>query len=381
MLHYRLQLLTECHRHLRHALASLVKSCLHRSILHIELICDRCTLRKRLSSFLLLPPHHIEVASKSRNHLRSTSTILAHVLEYWSQYVDVAQFVKTIQQHEKSLVSALLQRFVKLLSIKSRSLDDFVVLLEHIHNDFGNRRCRHLHRLSLAIQHRSEAHYFRNSHLRLGTHASHALCKVCEIRSRSRAVLRQLINNGTHGKQSLLRAEAFLVTEDVGKFTQCKRSPITEVVQSHIDLVGSFHEAQDILLRSFAQSTRLLRQLIQFLTPRSGVNLLELLIQLLHLRSVHSGKLAHIRHLLVHIRKSVHRRASCHDDTRDGSSNAGKSCLPVVQLSVHPFPQALILSQLRVYLGNLRLYTLNRLTLSVPLFASPFKPIKVTLQL
>ena len=189
MLHYWLQLLTECHRHLRHALASLVKSCLHRRVLHIELICDRRTLHKRLSSFLLLPPHHIEVASKSRNHLRSTGTILAHILEDWSQYVDVAQFVKTIQQHKKSLVSALLQRFVKLLSIKTRSLDDFVVLLEHIHDYLRNRRCRHLHRLSLAIQHRSEAHYFRDSHLRLCTHASHALCKVCEIWSRSRAVL------------------------------------------------------------------------------------------------------------------------------------------------------------------------------------------------
>ena len=191
---------------------------MHRSILHIELICDRRTLRKRLSSFLLLPPHHIEVASKSRNHLRSTSTILAHVLEYWSQYVDVAEFVKTIQQHKQSLVSALLQRFVKLLSIKSRSLDDFVVLLEHIHNHLRHRRCRHLHRLSLAIENRSEAHDFRNSHLRLGTHASHALCEVSEIRSRSRAVLRQLINHRTHGKQSLLRAEAFLVTEDVCQF-------------------------------------------------------------------------------------------------------------------------------------------------------------------
>ena len=65
MLHYRLQLLTECHRHLRHTLAGLVKSCLHRRVLHIKFIRDRCTLRKRLSSFLLLPTHHIEVASKS----------------------------------------------------------------------------------------------------------------------------------------------------------------------------------------------------------------------------------------------------------------------------------------------------------------------------
>ena len=135
MAHNRLQLLTECHRHLRHSLASLVKSCLYRSILHIELICDRRTLCKSLSSFLLLPPHHIEVASKSRNHLRSTSTVLAHILEYWSQYVDVAEFVKTIQQHKKSLVSTLLQRFVELLRIKPRSLDDLVVLLEHIHNN------------------------------------------------------------------------------------------------------------------------------------------------------------------------------------------------------------------------------------------------------
>ena len=218
MLHYRLQLLTKCHRHLRHTLASLVKSCLHRTVLHIELICDRRTLRKRLSSFLLLPPHHIEVASKSRNNLRSTGTILAHILEDWSQYVDVAQFVKTIQQHKKSLVSTLLQRFVELLSIKTRSLDYLVVLLEHIHNHLRHRRCRHLHRLSLAIENRSEAHDFRNSHLCLGAHASHALCEVCEIRSRSRAVLRQLINNGTHGKQSLLRAESFLVTEDVCQF-------------------------------------------------------------------------------------------------------------------------------------------------------------------
>ena len=189
MFHYRLQLLTECHRHLRHTLASLVKSCLYRRVLHIKLIRDRCTLRKRLSSFLLLPTHHIEVASKSRNHLRSTSTILTHVLEDWCQYVDVTQFVKTIQQHKKSLVSTLLQRFVELLRIKTRSLDYLVVLLEHIHNDFGNSSCRHLHRLSLAIENRSEAHNFRNSHLRLGTHARHALCEVGEIRSRSRAVL------------------------------------------------------------------------------------------------------------------------------------------------------------------------------------------------
>ena len=218
MLHYRLKLLTECHRHLRHTLASLVKSGLNRTVLHIKLIRDRCTLCKRLSSFLLLPTHHIEVASKSRNHLRSTSTILAHVLEDWCQYVDVAEFVKTIQQHEKSLVGALFQRFVELLRIKTRSLDDFVVLLEHIHNDFGNSSCRHLHRLSLAIENRSEAHDFRDSHLCLGTNARHALCEVGEIRSRSRAVLRQLINHRTHGKQSLLRAEAFLVTEDVCQF-------------------------------------------------------------------------------------------------------------------------------------------------------------------
>ena len=189
MLHYRLQLLTECHRHLRHTLASLVKSGLHRRVLHIKLIRDRRTLRKRLISFLLLPTHHIEVASKSRNHLRSTSTILAHILEHWSQHINVAQFVKTIQQHKKSLVSTLLQRFVELLSIESRSLYYLVVLLEHIHNDFGNSSRRHLHRLSLAIENRSEAHDFRDSHLRLGTHASHALCEVCEIRSRSRAVL------------------------------------------------------------------------------------------------------------------------------------------------------------------------------------------------
>ena len=338
MLHYRLQLLTECHRHLRHTLASLVKSCLHRTVLHIKLIRDRCTLRKRLSSFLLLPTHHIEVASKSRNHLRSTSTILAHVLEDWCQYVDVAEFVKTIQQHEKSLVGALFQRFIELLSVKTRSLDYLVVLLEHIHNHLRHRRCRHLHRLSLTIENRSEAHDFRYGHLRLGTHSSHTLCKVCEIRSRSRAVLRQLINHRTNGKQSLLRAEAFLVTEDVCQFGKSQRSPITEVVQSHIYLVGSFHKSQDILLRRFAQSTRLLRQLIQLLTPRSGVNLLEVLIQLFHLRSVHSRKFAHIRHLLVHIRKSVYRRASSHDDARDGSSDAGKSRLPVVQLSVHPFP-------------------------------------------
>ena len=117
MTHNRLQLLTERHRHLRHTFASLIKSSLHRSILHIKLICDRRALSKRLSRFLLLPPHHIEVASKCRNHLRSTGTILAHVLEHWSQHIDVAKFVQTIQQHKKSLVSTLLQRFVKLLRI------------------------------------------------------------------------------------------------------------------------------------------------------------------------------------------------------------------------------------------------------------------------
>ena len=96
MLHYRLKLLTECHRHLRHTLASLVKSGLNRTVLHIKLIRDRCTLCKRLSCFLLLPTHHIEVASKSRNHLRSSRSVLAHILEYRSQYVDVAKLMQSV---------------------------------------------------------------------------------------------------------------------------------------------------------------------------------------------------------------------------------------------------------------------------------------------
>ena len=381
MAHYRLKLLSERDRHFRHALSSLVKSGLYRGVLHVELIGYGYALVESLGSFLLLPSYHVEVSCKSRDNLRRPRPILPHILENRSQHVNVAQFVKPVEKHKKSLVGTLFECFVELLGVQSRSLDDFVVLLEHIHNHLGNGSCRHLHRLSLAIQDGSKSHDFGDGHFRLGTHASHALRKIGEIRSRCRAVLRKLVDDRTHGKKSLLRSHALLVTEDACQFGESKRCPLSEVVQSHIDLVSGTDKAEDILLRGLAEPSCFLCEFVQILSGSSGVNLLELLVEFLHLRSRKSRKLADVSHFLVHIRKGVYCGASRHDDARYRSRDAGKSRLPIVKLSVHALPQALVVAKLAIDLGDFSLHTLDSLTLAVPFLAATLQAIQVPFEL
>ena len=189
MLHHRLQLLTQLDSHLGNTLSGLVKTGLNSRVLNVVFLGDgRCFL-KSPGSFLLLPFHHIQIASESRDDLRCAGTVLAHILEHWSQHVDVAQFVQGIKQHQKAFVGTAGKSLLEFLRIHTSSLDNLILLLEHIHDELGNGRCRHLYGLSLTIQHGCKAHDLRDSHLSLGTDTCHSLGEVGQVRCSSRTVL------------------------------------------------------------------------------------------------------------------------------------------------------------------------------------------------
>ena len=189
MLHHRLQLLTQLDSHLGNTLSGLVKTGLNSRVLNVIFLGDGGRFLKSSGSFLLFPLHHIQITSECGDDLRCASTVLAHILEYWSQYIDVAQFVQGIKQHQKAFVGTAGKSLLEFLRIHTRCLDNLILLLEHIHDELGNGRCRHLNRLSLTIQHGSKAHDLRDSHLSLGANASHTLGEVGQIRSRCRTVL------------------------------------------------------------------------------------------------------------------------------------------------------------------------------------------------
>ena len=149
MSHDRLQLLTQLYRHFRYTLASFVKSSLHRIVLHVVFFRDRVSFLKSLSRFLLLPAYHFQITSQCRNHLSCTGTILAHVFEDRSQHVDVTQGVQLLQEHQQTLIGVPCDRLFEFLCIQPSSLDDLVLLLEHVHNHLRHGSRRHFHLLTL----------------------------------------------------------------------------------------------------------------------------------------------------------------------------------------------------------------------------------------
>ena len=248
MFHYRKQLFTQFNGKLCNSLTRLIKSCLDCIVLHVELFGHGSTLFKSLCRFLLFPLHHFKISCQCRNHLSSTGTVLAHVLEDRSQDVDVAKIMKSLNEHQQSLVGTALQCLIELLSVQASRLYYLVLLLEHIHNQLGKSRCRHFHSLPLRIKNGSEAHDLRNCHVRLCSDTSHTLCKLGKVRSRCRTVLRQLVYHRTYREQGTLGTQTFLIPEDSTQFRKNQGSPISQIIESHVDLVGSADEAKNILL-------------------------------------------------------------------------------------------------------------------------------------
>ena len=248
MFHYRKQLFTQFNGKLCNSLTRLIKSCLDCIVLHVELVGYRDALCKSTSRLLLLPLHHVEITGKGRDHLCSTGTVLAHVLEDRSQNVDVTQIMKALNKHQQTLVGTALQCLIELLSVQASRLHYFVLLLEHIHNQLGKSSCRHFNSLPLRIKNGSEAHDLRNGHVSLCSDTSHSLCELCKVRSRCRTVLRQLVYHRTYREQGTLCPQTFLIPEDSTQFRKNQGSPISQIIESHVDLVGSPDEAKNILL-------------------------------------------------------------------------------------------------------------------------------------
>ena len=97
MAHDRHQLLTQHNSQFFHMLASLVKACLYCVVLYVVFLGNRGGFLECLCSFLLFPFHHVQITCQSRDNLCCTSTILSHILEYWSQHIDVAQLMKPVK--------------------------------------------------------------------------------------------------------------------------------------------------------------------------------------------------------------------------------------------------------------------------------------------
>ena len=380
MAHDRHQLLAQHNSQFLYMLASLVKACLYRIVLYVVFFGDRCSLLESLCRFLLFPLHHIQITCQSRDNLGCAGTILTHILEYWSQHIDVTQLVKPFKQHQQAFIRAACQCLLETLRIDTCCLDDLILLLEHIHNQLRNGGCRHLHRLSLTIQHSSKTHDLWDGHLCLCTYTRHSLGEIGQVWSRCCTVLGKLVDNGTDRKQRFLRSQPFLIAEDVGQLGKCQRSPVTQFIKGYVYLVCSVDEAQNVLFGLLSQLTSILSQHVELFTACSGIHLLELLIQVRYLLLCHSREFADVGHLSVHVRKSLNSRTSGHDKASNGGNHSHQGCLPVVHLSVEAVPESLTNRQVGIHTGNLCLHLLDGLCLTVPFNGTTLYAVQLLLQ-
>ena len=155
----------------------------------------------------------------------------------------------------------------------------------------------------------------------LGTYTSETLCELHQVWFRRGAVLRKNIHCRTYREHRLLCAQQLLHTEDVGDFGDGLSRSFAKVNKSHRKDVRSLHVSLNILHRVLAETSCLLRELVQLVTASTGVHLLERLVESLHLFRSHLGVFARVRHLLLHLGKGVHGASARHDNSRQQRSS------------------------------------------------------------
>ena len=377
MLHYRSKFLAEFNSQFVKAFLRLVKPCLHRIVLHIELFRYWSGLLESLVSFLLLPTHSIDIAGESRDNSRCSCSLFSHILKYRSEDIHATEFMQSVKQHQKSLVSGTFQSSLELFKVKTCCLCDFVCFLKQVHDKLWQCRSRHFHCLALRVKHSCKCHKLWDRHASLRSHTGKSLRELGEVRSRRRAVLRQLIDNRADSEQRAFRSESCFIAENVCKFRECKRRTIAEVIESHIYLVGRFHEPKHIFLWGFTKATGFLREPIKILTRSTSINLLKLLVQECHLFGSHTCKLTDICHFSVHFGIGIHGRATSHNHTGNSCGTGCKRSLPIVHFSVEPFPKGFTVTQFPVYLVNLSPYLLDVFRLAFPSLRASFKVVKL----
>ena len=88
-------------------------------------------------------------------------------------------------------------------------------------------------------------------------------------------------------------------------------------------MVGGFHEVAHILHAGNAQLARLPGQSVQFLAGGTGVHLLELLVQLVHLLAGHPGVLGHLAQGFFHLGIFIDTLADGQRDTGQAGNDRG----------------------------------------------------------
>ena len=181
MTHDGLQLFTQLDGHFLDTLARLVQSSLYCSVLYVVFLGDRCRFLEGFRCFRLFPTNHIQITGQRRYDLSNSGTVFTHVLENGCQNVDVTQFVERIEKHQQALVCSLGQRLFELLRIHARSLNNLILLLEHVHDQLRYSCGRHLNGLALRVEHGGQTHNLWNGHFGLGTYACHTLGEVGQV--------------------------------------------------------------------------------------------------------------------------------------------------------------------------------------------------------
>ena len=157
--------------------------------------------------------------------------------------------------------------------------------------------------------------------MRLSTHTGETLCELHQVRFRRGTVLRKHIHRRTYREHRLLCAQQLLHTEDVGDFGDGLCRTFAKVNKSHRQDISGLHISLNILHRSLSQSSCLLSELVQLVTPSTCVHLLERLVESFHLFRSHLGVFASVRHLLLHLCKGVHGSSARHHDSRQQRSS------------------------------------------------------------
>ena len=295
------ELLAEFRRQKVQLLLLLADTRLQRIVRLRELVRYARAFGECACGLLLRGAQGVDAVGECGERLRHAAAAHVHFGQLLCEGIEAALSVEGFDEGEHGLVRVRAEQVGKLLHVQSRHAREFGRLgVEQGEYVLHGRRAL-LHADHALVEHGGEAHDLRLREARLPAHACEAGGELHEVALGGGGALGEVVDDGAGGEHGLFESHAVRISEELRDFANVLHRAFAQVLtEGHVDLVGRFHEVEDLLPGRDAEPSRVGGERVEPLDAGGRVELAQFLVQGFHLVSGEPGVLLHAGHCRIH---------------------------------------------------------------------------------
>ena len=164
------------------------------------------------------------------------------------------------------------------------------------------------------------------------TEASDTGGEIHQVSSRSRRILRKLIDGRASSQHRTAQAHSLVGTERHSQLTHVLHGVLPQIItKGNVNLISGIDELHDRLLTLDTQTTSIPSQLIQTFPRSASIELFELFIHLMDLFRCLTRIFTHVLHLLIHGSKRFHASTNGESEASHGTNSRDSSSLDLIE--------------------------------------------------